>query len=366
MVTPFLSIYLNHNLNISAAYIGFLMAMTTFVQFGGGIFGGVIAQKFGFKQSMIVSLIIRSIGFTLMTIALVEQNIVLIAMFLIAIGSAIYMPANKAYMVSSVTLNRKPFMISISNATFSAGMALGPLIAAMLIKSNPTFMFLLLGATFFFLAIIHQETIEPINTKFIEKIDNNYSMKKIFLLAWKPILFNVITFYIYFYFQNFMGLYTATVFNVHLFGWVMFLNFTLMFILQIALVNILIKTNYYNALICGFILMGLGIYILSFDSYTTILIGTTIMTIGEAILFLKGDIEIVSKLSEYPSIAFGIQRLCMGIGGATGSIIGGMVFAYYNQKNDLGMFWVIISIQCLIAILVCLVFLLRQKQNKII
>ncbi len=364
MVTPFLSIYLNQNLNISTIYVGFLLAMSTFVQFGGGFIGGITSHKIGYKKSMVISLLVRSFGMLLMVFALFEKNVIILAMFFIALGAAFYMPANKAYNVTYTSQENRSYVISINNAMFSAGMALGPFVAVLFMSTNPSYMFILLGVVFFILAISHQFTLKTSNIQQQLQKEKKYDLKKIIFKAWQPIIFNTLIFYIYFYFQNFMGLYTSLVFNLNLFSWVMFLNFTLMFILQLTVVNIVATSNYFKILIYGFTLMGAGIFILSFPYEISILLGTFIMTLGQALLFLKGDLEIISKISDYPSIAFGIQRLCMGIGGGIGSVLGGIFFTSFNESGKLHMFWVLIAVQCIFIGLISFIFLVKQCNQK--
>src|SRR5690348_9178459 len=66
MVTPFLAIFLSHTIHMEIKSIGTLIAVTTFVQFGGGIIGGIIAHRVGFKQTMVLALTFRTLGFILL------------------------------------------------------------------------------------------------------------------------------------------------------------------------------------------------------------------------------------------------------------------------------------------------------------
>lgn len=365
MVTPFLGIFFSHTIHMNIETIGTLLALATFIQFGGGIIGGMIAHKFGPKQTMVFALIFRTAGFLLLAVATVIHQVIILAIFLVAAGSALYMPANKAYIVSGVIDKHKPLYISIANASFNAGMALGPLVAALLIGKEPAWMFLSIALTFFVLAIFHHVQLMPIASQVIKLYPDfsRTSFVKILLSLWRPIIFNLLIFYLYFYFQNFMGLYILSVSDVHIFGWVMFLNFVMMIVLQLSGARLIAKSNYWSILTIGFVLMSIGMALMSQEHILTIMLGTATMSVGAALLFLRGDLEIVIGLPNHPSIAFGIQRLCMGIGGLLSGFLGGDIFQYCKTIGVLGDFWIIIAVQCFFAMV--LSFSLALKSSKI-
>ena len=155
MVTPYLGIYLHNSLKIDMELIGFIIATFTFIQFGGGVIGGIIANKFGLKNTMILALLIRTLGLFLITVSHFGLAITIAGIVFIALGSAFYMPSNKAYMVSNVPKLIKSNIMSISRASFTAGMAIGPLLAAFLVNSDAIIMFYALGVLFFVLMLIH-------------------------------------------------------------------------------------------------------------------------------------------------------------------------------------------------------------------
>jgi MFS family permease len=365
MVTPFLGVFLSNTIHMNIETIGTLLALATFIQFGGGIIGGVIAHKFGLKQTMVFALVFRTAGFLLLAAATIIHQVIILAIFLVAAGSALYMPANKAYLVSGVIGMDKPLFISIANASFNAGMALGPLVAALFIGKEPVWMFLSIALTFFVLTFFHQLKLMPIISPVIKPYPDTVrtSFVKILLPLWRPILFNLLIFYLYFYFQNFMGLYVLLVSGVHIFGWVMFLNFVMMIVLQLQGARLIAKINYRCILTVGFFLMGIGMVLMSQEYTLAIMLGTAIMTVGEAILFLRGDVEIVAGLPDHPSIAFGIQRLCMGIGGLLSGFLGGDIFQYCKTIGVLGDFWIIIAIQCFFAMVLGFSFALKSAKK---
>ncbi len=357
MVTPYLAVYLHSGIALDMKLVGFLVAISTFVQFGGGIFGGMIANRFGLKNTMLIALFLRSLGFILITFSFFSLLITTIAIMLIALGSAFYMPSNKAYMVFGVEKSMKPRIISISSAAFNAGMAIGPLLAAALINNDATLMFLCLGILFLVLTLVHhlylvsdtalKLTLITEGSKLTTQQDEKWLT--LLLRAKQPLFFNFASFYLYFYFQSFMGLYTSTVASVYLFGLIMFINFSLLSFIQLSFVKKITHAQYHNTLILGFALVGLGFCCIALNSSLGPALGTVIMTIGQSILLLRGDIEVVEALPKNPSIAFGLQRLSMGVAGLLSGIIGGYLYNYF-QNGDLSHFWSVVSSQILIIL----------------
>ena len=211
MVTPYLAIYLHNDIALNMELVGFIVALSTFIQFGGGI----IANKLGLKNTMLLALIIRSFGFVFITFSAFGLSIIVIGVIFIALGSAFYMPSNKAYMIFDIEENMKPRLISISSAAFNAGMEIGPLLAAVLVNKDATLMFMGLGLLFFGLTLVHHFLLvsdtaaKPKSNKLSREMpQQSKKWLSLFLRAKRPLFFNFMSFYLYFYFQNFMGIYT--------------------------------------------------------------------------------------------------------------------------------------------------------------
>jgi len=357
MVTPFMAIYLKQSVGMDIHAVGTLVAVATFVQFGGGVAGGIVAGRLGLKPTMVFSLAFRTIGFLLLAAAITAPAVVIPAVLLVAAGPALYLPANKAYILTSVSAELKPLFLSISNAALNAGMALGPLLAAVLINDDPVLLLLCVALLFAVITVVHQWTLSPIAPLHAQARENAARrLPEALRQVWRPVLFNTLTFYVYFYFQNFMGLYTASVSSVKVFGWVMLLNFVMMFVLQPLLARFIARAGYRALLVGAFTLMGIGMLVMALGSTPAVLAGTAIMTVGQMFLFLRGDLEIVAQLPDQPAMAFGIQRLSAGVGGLLSGILGGVVFGHYKAAASLGMFWVVVAAQCVLAAILSLSF----------
>ena len=104
-----------------------------------------------------------------------------------------------------------------------------------------------------------------------------------------------------------------------------------------------------------------GFFILSFLNTAAQLIGVVLLSIGLAILLLRGDLDIVSKLPKRPAIGFGIQRLAAGIGGLLTGIIGGPLYKKVMTCECFS-FWRVVAIQAFFCMII--VFIQRNKHER--
>lgn len=353
MVTPFIAIFLTRKIHMDIKAVGFVVAVATFIQFAGGILGGVVSERVGYKRAMVAALALRTVGFLLLALSIHWPGIVIPAVFLVSACSALYMPANKAYVLSGADPLRRPALLALSGGAFNAGMAVGPLISALLIVSEPRLLFLSVAALFFALTAVHQFALprEPhagVNGALPETLG---SLPSSLARTWRPALFCTLTFYVYFYFQNFMGVYVSEIAGTDFFGVVMFSNFVVLAAVQFAFTRTIAEADYQALLVGGFGLFGAGLLLIAAGNLACALLGTMVMTIGQAALFLRGDLELVDQLPSQPAIAFGIQRLSAGIGGLLSGLVGGQLLS----RPD-GLFWVWIAAQCVVAVLLAIVF----------
>jgi len=357
MVTPFLAVFLKNSIGMGMHSVGILVAVATFVQFGGGIIGGIVAERWGLKISMVGALSYRTLGFLLLAAAPSFPLVTIPAVLLVAAGSALYLPANRAYIVSGVSGDVKPLFLSLSNAALNAGMALGPLVAAIVIDSNPGLLLVGVALLFAVLTLVHQVTL-PTSAK-SEAPKSGVTLRELPLAlrrAGSATFFSTYIFYVYFFFQSFMGLYASSVANLRVFSWGMLLNFTMMFFLQPWLSRHIAGANYRRLLVGAFSLMGIGMATMALESTIALLLGIAIMTMGQLFLFLRADLEVLGRLPETPAIAFGIQRLAAGVGGLFSGIVGGWAFDYFKSGDSLGTFWIFVASQCLLGVVFSLLF----------
>ncbi|MGW2786952.1 MFS transporter [Streptomyces populi] len=369
MVTPFIGVLMVETVHLDVRVAGVLVAVATFIQFGGSILGGAVVDRLGLKRTMVFALTLRTAGLVALGAAVEVSWAAYPAVVLVAAGPALYLPANKAYIVTSVSDELRPLFLGVSSAALNAGMGLGPLLAALLVDADPMALLIGLAGLFALITVAHQATLKQSGRRPAaapETAGQEEPTGKWTALrgALRPVLFTALAYYLYFFFQSFMGLYAAGVSNIRALGWVMLLNCAMVVVLQPVLADRIARADHRLLMAGSFTVMGTGTAVMSLDGTPALLAGTALFTMGEIFLFLRCDLELVQLLPRNAAFAFGVQRLTGGVGGLLAGVVGGFVFAHYRSGGRLGTFWLVVAAQCAIAALLALA-LGRHRQPAV-
>ncbi|MFF8830092.1 MFS transporter [Streptomyces sp. NPDC015131] len=360
MVTPFIGVLMVEGVGLDIRLAGVLVAVATFIQFGGSILGGFAVDRLGLKRTMVASLALRTAGLLLLGVAVRVPWVAYPAVVLVAAGPALYLPANKAYIVTSVSADLRPLFLAVSSAALNAGMGLGPLLAALLMDADPVVLLLSAAGLFALITAAHQIALKPVTgapavpaTSAAGALAgrDGTGRRQALRGALRPVLFTALAFYLYFFFQSFVGLYAASVSGIHALGWIMLTNCALVVLLQPPLADRIARAAFRPLLVVSFALMAAGMAVMYGGDLPALLLGTVLFTLGEVFLFLRCDLELVDRVPGNPAFAFGVQRLTAGVGGLLAGVVGGFVFAHYEEGGSPGTFWLVVAAQCALAAL---------------
>jgi predicted MFS family arabinose efflux permease len=365
MVTPFVGVLLVKVVGLGIPAAGSLVALATFIQFGGSILGSPVARRFGLKRTMVSALLVRTCGLALLGVAVRAPWVAYPAIVLVAGGPALYLPANKAYVVTRVSDELRPLFLAVSSAALNAGMGLGPLLAAFLIAADPTALLVGLAVFFGLTTVAHQfllgapaERRPGTATDAVAAPDAEIPASgggfQGLRGALRPVLFNTLAYYLYFLFQSFIGLYAAEKSDIRVLGWVMLLNCTMVALLQPSLAGMIARSDYRRLVAGSLALMTLGIAAMALGNSAALLGGTAVFTMGEIFLFLRCDLELVGRVPDNPTLAFGVGRLTAGVGGLASGVVGGFVFTHYQRAGEIDTFWIVVAVQCAAAAVLAL------------
>lgn len=136
-VLPYMSVLLHQRLGLGLGTVGFVLAVASLIQFAGGVVAGPVTGRIGLRRAMLLALGLRTAGFAAFVPGLTSPVLAVGALLLVSAGAALYLPANKAYLVEGASEARRPRLLSASGSAFNAGMALGPPAAAPLVMGSP-------------------------------------------------------------------------------------------------------------------------------------------------------------------------------------------------------------------------------------
>ncbi|GAA4702106.1 MFS transporter [Streptomyces youssoufiensis] len=346
MVLPFMSVFLHERLGMGLGAVGLVLAAASLVQFSGGIVGGALAERIGLRRTMLCALVVRTAGFVGLLLALRWPPLAVAALILTCCGAALYLPANKAYLVHGVDEERRPAYLSAGNAALNAGMAVGPLIAGPFVLSSPGWLFLAVTALFVAVTAGHARLPTPQG----ERLPATESAPR-GLLSGLPILpfaACAVSFYLYFHFQHYLAVYAVERASSEFYSLVLLLCFALVIVVQPLASGLIRSMPYALALAVGFAGLAAGLAVLAIGTRPALLAGGALITLGDIVLFLKNDLEALRRSDRSDAVVFGQQRLAAGLGACASGVLGGQLYGLGERAGDTGWFWLLAAAQCLL------------------
>lgn len=350
MVLPFMSVFLHERLGMGLGAVGVVLAVASLVQFSGGIVGGALADRIGLRRTMLWALFVRTAGFVGLLLALRWPPLAVGALILTCCGAALYLPANKAYLVHGVDDERRPAFLSAGNAALNAGMAVGPLIAGPFVLSSPGWLFVAVTALFLAVTAGHARLPEAGDEAAGEYSSAPDAARPGLLagVAILPFAANALAFYLYFHFQHFLAVYAVERASSAFYSLVLLLCFTLVIVVQPLASGLIRRMSYALALAVGFLGLAAGLALLAAGTRTALLVGGALITLGDIVLFLKNDLEALRRSPRSDAVVFGQQRLAAGLGACASGVLGGQLYGLGERAGDTGWFWLLASAQCLL------------------
>ncbi|MFE2194177.1 MFS transporter [Streptomyces olivaceus] len=347
MVLPFMSVFLHERLGMGLGAVGVVLAVASLVQFSGGVVGGALADRIGLRRTMLWALVVRTAGFAGLLLALRWPPLAIWALVLTCCGAALYLPANKAYLVHGVDDERRPAFLSAGNAALNAGMAVGPLIAGPFVLSSPGWLFAAVTALFLAVTVGHARL--PGTTA--EHSTGSQETAPSGLLAGVaplPFAANALAFYLYFHFQHFLAVYAVERASSAFYSMVLLLCFTLVIVVQPLASGLIRRMPYAVALAVGFTGLAAGLAVLAAGTRAALLAGGALITLGDIVLFLKNDLEALRRSPRSDAVVFGQQRLAAGLGACASGVLGGQLYGLGERAGHTGWFWLLAAAQCLL------------------
>ncbi|MBN3929670.1 MFS transporter [Streptomyces verrucosisporus] len=346
MVLPFMSVFLHERLGMGLGTVGVVLAAASLVQFSGGVFGGALADRIGVRRTMLWALTVRTAGFVGLLLALRWPVLAVGALILTCCGAALYLPANKAYLVHGVDDERRPAFLSAGNAALNAGMAVGPLVAGPFVLSSPGWLFAAVTALFIAVTAGHARLPGTDGERpSVPTADRPGLLAGVALL---PFTANALAFYLYFHFQHFLAVYAVERASSTFYSLVLLFCFALVIVVQPLASGLIRRMPYTTALAVGFAGLAAGLAVLAAGTRAALLAGGALITLGDIVLFLKNDLEALRRSPRSDAVVFGQQRLAAGLGACASGVLGGQLYGLGERAGETGWFWLLAAAQCLL------------------
>ncbi|MGW7093882.1 MFS transporter [Streptomyces sp. NPDC054874] len=367
-VLPYMSVLLHQRLGLGLGTVGIVLAVASLIQFAGGVVAGPVTGRIGLRRAMLLALGLRTAGFAALVPGLTSPVLAVGALLLVSAGAALYLPANKAYLVEGAAEAQRPRLLSASSSAFNAGMALGPPAAAPLVMGSPGVLFSCVTVLFALVGAGH--ALLPTGAA-DRPSDGSSDGSSTAPAAGRapgsgaphpgpsPFVVTVLSVYAFMFFQHYLALYAVPRTSAAFYGAVLTGYAALLVVAQPLLAERVAALSYPAALRWGFGAMAAGMAAIGAGGHAGIAVGGALLCLGEIVLFLKNDLEALARSSAAPASVFGRQRLAAGIGAFASGVVGGQLYGAAESAGSARGFWVAVCLQCLLLP----VLLLRRRRT---
>lgn len=354
-----MAVLLHDRLGLGLGTVGLVLAVASLVQFSGGVVGASVAQRIGVRRCMVFALAVRTAGFGLFLPGLDRPGVAVTALVLTCVGAALYLPANKAYLVVDVEEARRPLMLSVSAAALNAGVAAGPAVAGPFILSDPGAVFTLVTVMFAALTTGHLAFVpEPADQGVPAHRDGVHVLAGI---AWVPFAITAVTLYLFMFFQHYLAVFAVERTSAGFYGLLVGGYALAVVIAQPLLADRIARMGYRRAVAVGLTGMTSGFAVIAVGTPVALSAGALLICVGEVVLFLRNDLEALARSARSPAVVFGQQRLAAGLGAFGSAVLGGQVYGFVERREDAGWFWLVVAAQGLVFTMLILVALANRS-----
>ena len=291
MVIPFLSLYLNKNLNFSIPDIGWIMSFFGLGSVVGTWIGGKLTDKIGYYKVMFVSLILTGIFFVLLQYVTTFKGFCA-GIFLVMLVADAFRPAMFVALSAYSKPENKTRSVTLIRLAINLGFSAGPAVGGFIITGiGYQGLFWIDGLTCALAAVLLLQILHPkkVKTQDEVKVENPVSAYKdrpfwIFFIA----MF-IFGFVFLQYFSTIPLYYKDAWFLSELeIGLLMGFNGFFIFIFEMPLIKWLEnpKNSKIKLVAIGLFLVAISFIVLNMSSWVGILlVGMLLMTVGEMIAF---------------------------------------------------------------------------------
>ncbi len=340
MLVPLISVHYVQDLGFAAAAVGIVLAARQMTQQGLTLVGGALADRWGAKGLICTGMAIRAVAFAGLAWAS-TFNLLLALCVLAAVGGALFdAPKNAAVAALADPAERNRYF-SLNGIAGGLGMTVGPLVGALLLRTDFRLVCFVSAATFAFAGVITLVGLPPVRVA-----QGQTSIGGGILLAVRNRRFVIFTTLLsgfwFMWVQLSISLTLAAqrwgaaaietpigVLSVNNVAWVYGLNAGLTVVFQYPV--LLLAERWFRPLsimVGGTALMASGLGLVAIvDSFAMLLGCIALFSLG-AMLVQPTQQTITAQLADPSALGayFGFSALALAVGGALGNYLGGWLY----------------------------------------
>ncbi len=274
--------------------------------------------------------------------------LLIVACSLIGLGSSIYLPAAKSFLVNRTDDNKKVEILSIRVILSNVGVALGPVIGLAVFDISPVWLFTSVGLVFASLLFLNlrlsdierkKEESNPIFSDFNKLLKN----KKMVITSILMFIFIAL----YMQIEVTIPMFSNDIFGKSFISAVFIINALMVILFQMPLSKWACKESNTLAMPLGFLFFSASFLLLFVfeHSYLALFFSVIIFSVAEIIFQIRLDFDATNIDKRMIATTFGLMSLAGAFGGLFGSFIGALL--YSTPVFGLGI-WAILTIATVI------------------
>ncbi|GAA3769122.1 MFS transporter [Plantactinospora mayteni] len=344
-VYPYLAVLLRDRTGVGMAQVGAVLGVATLVQFASAPLSAALAERIGLQRSLRGAMVLYGLGGGAFLLGATSPAFTIAGLFLISSGGSLYSPAYRSYLVHGADPQQRPRLVSAGNAASNLGVALGPVLGALLIQ-HPGSMFAVVTVVYAILGVWHFFLPRERMLSDAPPVEPYHRM--LHGLAVLPFVVTALSIYLYMQFYQYLSSYAEGRVPALFYG-VAMMGYSLGLVLVQPLVAQRVeRMSHPSAMAIGFGFLATGMVALAGGNMFTIGAGVAAISVGNAVLFLKNDLMALAGSKRSATVVFGQQRLAVGVGSFLSGVVGGSVYGLFEGVGQLSGFWLAVAAQCIL------------------
>ncbi|XQY91153.1 MFS transporter [Metabacillus sp. HB246100] len=367
MLVPLLGVYFINHLNWSSTLTGMVLAISGLSQNGLRFFCGIIADRIGYKQAILLGVGIRVAGFILY--GMVSHPIgFAMAAFISGLGGAFFHPASFGAYARITTEEMKSKIFSIRETLSNVGFILGPVIGMFLLQYDfklvcfsSAFMFILAFLlSWFLLPVMKGEATKKQEfIPIVKQIMTNTEFLRFCLLIIGVWALNVQLYLSVPIQAEIIGVETDLIAYLYMTGAIF------MVVCQIPLLQFLSnKIKQFDIMALGTMILGTSLLLFGFtQGFWSLLLAVLVFTLGQMLVTPTMN-HLITSYSDSQSFAtyFGFTGWSFAIAGFLGNSGGGFLHDVFDAQSGLSFIpWTVLF---LLGCVISFIFYVNGRTKK--
>lgn len=327
---PYLTLHLTGSIGWTLAMAGLVLSVRQFSQQGFAFLGGVAADAFGYKGTMVLGMGIRAIGFAMFAFC-TETWQFFMAAILSGLGGSLFDPAGSAAFAVLTPDSIRKEVFAFRNVLTNIGVVGSQIIGTALSAVDFTYLSMFAGAVFALSAIVSFFLLPPIAAK--NTRHGVWESMSVVLKDKRFVRYTVIL--IGYYYLNMQLFLTIPQLVENVTHNKMYVGIVLSAI-SVSVVLLQMKVSQWlegyqqrlTLIGLGTLVMGVGLFMLAFaDSLWMLLMDAFLYALGTMIA-VPNLVDMVPRFApkEHVGAYYGFNGYSLAIGGSVGQFVGGWVY----------------------------------------